>query len=233
MNNNREKKYYLDLPKNALVILVGIPGSGKSTWAKSIAKDYTTIVSTDDINEELNGKMVGETLPNTPEIFEEFYKRIRAGLEDGKQVIADATSVSRYKRKDLYDIAKEYAVPIRVVVMKTSLEQSLKQNKQRIRYVPDNKVRMSFEQIRYGVLKWHRKLEGEQIGELKEDNLRPGDEEYYQYLWNHGINTGKDKEERYPSEFKRIGWEIDDLRKEGYNAKEIIISQRPQKENER
>lgn len=233
MSNNNEKKSYLDLPKNALVILVGIPGSGKSTWSKSVAKHYTTIVSTDDINEELNGKMIGETLPNTSEVFEEFYKRIRAGLENGRQVIADATSISRYKRDDLYKIAKEFLVPIRVVVMKTPLEQSLKQNRQRERFVPDNKVRMSFEQIERGVRKWHRKLDGEQIGELKEEGLRPGDEEYYQYLWNHDIDTAKDKEDRYPSEARRIGWEIEALRKDGYNAKQIIISQRPKKENVR
>ena len=73
-------------------------------------------------------------------------------------------------------------------------------------------------------MRWHQKLGREHIDELKEEGLRPGDEEYYEYLWNHNININKDRETRYPSEYKRIGWEIDELRKEGYNAKQIIIS---------
>lgn len=41
-------------------------------------------------------------------------------------------------------------------------------------------------------IKWHSKLTQEQIEELIEENIMPGNSEYIAYLWNHGISPFED-----------------------------------------
>jgi predicted kinase len=200
-------KIEFDLPSNALVIMVGVQGSGKTTLARRIAKENTLIVSTDDIHEEKYGNMTGESDEqiNGDEIFEEFFKRIRNGLEQGKQVIADAVSISRYKRADLYNIAKEYSVPIRVVVMNVMLDQTLKQNSQRERHIPEERIKAMYDKMKYRTIR--KDKDGNVIKDDKGNTK-----------WN-------------PSEYERIGWEIKELCDNGYDAKTCSVYVIPQKEN--
>lgn len=203
MNNITNEEF--DLPKNALIVMVGVQGTGKSTLAKRVAKENTIIVSTDDIHEEMHGKMTGDGDENLngDEIFKEFYQRIGNGLKEGKQVIADAVSISRYKRKELYDIAKEYSAPIRVVVMNVGKNQTLKQNKQRERQIPDERIIQMFQKLSYRSI-------------IKDANGK--------------IVRREDGKPKYnPSEYERIGWEIEELRKEGYDAKTCSVFVIPQK----
>lgn len=88
-----------------IILTIGIPGSGKTTWVKEFAKKYPTttfIVSSDEIRKELTGTY--ECNPEQNEmIHDEVVKRAKAILEDrknynngtlGPQVIIDSTNVS-------------------------------------------------------------------------------------------------------------------------------------------
>ena len=80
-------------------MLIGLPGSGKSEVARQLADSNTTILSSDAIRKEFYGD---ETIQDDPaKIFEEMQRRTIAALKDGKNIIYDATNISRKKRKHL------------------------------------------------------------------------------------------------------------------------------------
>jgi predicted kinase len=86
-----------------LFILAGVPGCGKSTWARLFFSPWQ-IVSTDAISEE---KWPGEEydVARNEEVFDAFHNRIGALLNSGEDVVADATSLRWQSRLKLVDIA--------------------------------------------------------------------------------------------------------------------------------
>lgn len=82
---------------NTIHMLVGIPGSGKSVYARGLEKATRgVIVSTDAIRLRLFG---GESKQkNTYIIFDEAFREIGQALADGRDVIFDATNVDRARR---------------------------------------------------------------------------------------------------------------------------------------
>ena len=85
--------------KPKLYIMIGLSGSGKSSIAKGIVQNNpgTIIVSSDAIREELTGKV--EDQSKNEEVFKIFHKRIREGLENKYNVIADATNITMKSRR--------------------------------------------------------------------------------------------------------------------------------------
>lgn len=89
------------MTNNKLSVMVGIPGSGKSTFAKKVHRDFPKAVylESDAIREELfNGKQGKE---ETKKVFDEMFKRTIGSLKEGKDVIYDATNVSYKDRRRL------------------------------------------------------------------------------------------------------------------------------------
>lgn len=79
-----------------LIVLVGIPASGKTTYAKSLENENTIRLSSDDIREELFGD-VGHQGDSTV-VFQEMDKRTKVALKSGKSVIYDATNANSRRR---------------------------------------------------------------------------------------------------------------------------------------
>ena len=85
----------MNMPK--LVLIVGIPGSGKTTYAKSYIKQYSGVhLSSDFIRKELYGDESIQGSPN--EVFALMQKRTVEALNDGRSVVYDATNVTRKDR---------------------------------------------------------------------------------------------------------------------------------------
>ena len=90
-----------------LFMLIGLPGSGKSTFARNKVKFYDNtcnetklvIVSSDDIREELYGTRSCQKDP--ARIFEIAHERVIEFLEQGWDVIFDATNITRKNRISL------------------------------------------------------------------------------------------------------------------------------------
>ena len=80
-----------------MIMMVGIQGSGKSTFAKNM-KDYV-VHSSDELRKELFGSVNYQEKNN--ELFDELHKRIINDLKKGKNVIYDAMNIS-YKRRILF-----------------------------------------------------------------------------------------------------------------------------------
>lgn len=87
-----------------LFMLIGLPGSGKSTFARNRVKFYDNkwretelvIVSSDSIREELYGTRSCQKDPTR--IFEIARERVIDSLEQGYDVIFDATNITRKNR---------------------------------------------------------------------------------------------------------------------------------------
>jgi len=79
-----------------LNMLVGISGSGKSTYAKLLEKDGFIVLSSDAIRLELYGDESDQS--HNEQVFAELHKRILANLKAGKRVCYDATNLSAKRR---------------------------------------------------------------------------------------------------------------------------------------
>ena len=114
---------------NRLYTMVGLPGSGKSTFTKNHTE--CVVVSTDAIRVELFGSE--ECQENGSLVFEIAFKRIRKALAQGCDVIFDATNVSRKARKSVFQFNAEHIA----VFVNTDVEECKRRNAQRERKVPE------------------------------------------------------------------------------------------------
>jgi predicted kinase len=101
---NPDFKSKEDKKKAKLILPVGISGSGKSTWIKSMENSNTVVVSPDKIRKELTGSISDQTKNN--EVFALAMKKTADALNISKDVIFDATNIKSKNRKSLMDYMK-------------------------------------------------------------------------------------------------------------------------------
>lgn len=123
--------------KPTFLMLVGLPGSGKSTYAQRYSHMYS-IHSSDALRYELFGDENDQEHNNV--VFDTLHKRIKKDLNDGKSVIYDATNTSWKRRKAFLDSIKNIDCYKDAVVIATPYEVCLEQNEDRERKVPEDVV---------------------------------------------------------------------------------------------
>ena len=129
-------------------ILIGIPVSGKSTFAKNFVFSYKgyKIVSTDDIRWKLFGDASIQGNPKM--IFAIAHKEIMSYLDKGYNVIFDATNISRKNRVNLINFLKECEVENVVAdYFPVTIDVALERNQQRKRHVPEKVIHKMFGKI--------------------------------------------------------------------------------------
>ena len=118
-------------------VMVGIPGSGKSTYAKKLSEEFgIKVISSDDVR-DLNPKM------EEKDIFGEVYRLISCEIKEGKDVILDATNSTKFIRSRIVERLKPYNITYDMVAYyfpidyKTCYERIERRNQKRIdRYFP-------------------------------------------------------------------------------------------------
>jgi len=124
-----------------LYFLVGLPASGKSTWAdKSCETLDAVVVSSDSIREEIYGS---ESILGDPnEVFRIVHERILHFLEEGVNVILDSTGLSYKHRIPLLEkVSKIGDVEKIAVVFATDFGICSSRNVNRERRVPHHAMR--------------------------------------------------------------------------------------------
>ncbi|TCJ99447.1 polynucleotide kinase-phosphatase [Nocardia alba] len=104
----------IDLPELSLIALVGISGSGKSTFAREhfkptevLSSDFFRGLVADDENDQSATKDAFDALGHIAGI------RLRAG----RRVVIDATNVQKHARAELISLAKSFDVlPVAIVI---------------------------------------------------------------------------------------------------------------------
>ena len=140
---------------NTLYIAVGLPGSGKSTYAKNFIKDKDIEYLSSDSLRAVYGKSE-EDQTVTPLVFGHIKRKVDEFLKDGKNVLVDATSVNRKERSDYINSAKKYGAKVVAIVFKMDRQGLIDRNKKRGeqggRVVPDwviDKMLNKFEEPSY------------------------------------------------------------------------------------
>jgi predicted kinase len=136
-----------------LLLLVGIPGSGKSTWAKGWVSSHPRyqIVSTDAIRAEIYGNEVIQG--DWWQIWETVVARWRAGVTaisrgDLDGVIYDATNARRRHRREAIAAARQVGFThITLVWFDVPLGVALARNRGRSRQVPPDIVAAMHRQL--------------------------------------------------------------------------------------
>lgn len=118
------------------VMMCGLPGSGKSTYAKEISKQLfgAIICSSDEIREELCGDKNSQE--NNEEVFKLLHSRIKEKLRNGENVIYDATNISSKRRRAFLNELKNIPCTKQCIVMATHFEECCDRNSKRDRIVP-------------------------------------------------------------------------------------------------
>ena len=134
---------------NELLVLIGCPGSGKSTFAKKLCKENKNCihVSRDDIRFSLIDPDKEEYFSKEDEVFRIFTNKISNALKQKDVfVIADATHINPASRSKLVhnlDIDLN-TININYIFFNASLEDCLKNNEKRKGtkfYVPRDVIR--------------------------------------------------------------------------------------------
>lgn len=140
-----------------LIIMSGIPGSGKSTKAKQILADLrangekAVIVNRDDLRTTLFGEDYhkSEPVPEAESDVTSFqHGLISSSLKRGFVVISDDTNLSPYTLKKLNKIAKDHGATVEELPVIVPLEVAIERNRLRGasggRFVPEDVIKSMF-----------------------------------------------------------------------------------------
>jgi predicted kinase len=109
-----------------LVVLVGLPGSGKSSWAAwASAEQNCQVVSADDIRLELFGSLREANAggrKNHARVFRLLHERLAGALGAGQVAIADATNLYSHAREPLYKLAKDARAKTEIIFFDNTAE---------------------------------------------------------------------------------------------------------------
>ncbi|HEY9793423.1 MAG TPA: ATP-binding protein [Candidatus Obscuribacterales bacterium] len=152
-----------------LVLLVGVPGSGKTTLAQRLVDRGYVWLNADQIRHEVHGDEGDQSKSEV--VFGIFFSRLEEALEKGQDVVIDNTNINQKHRSPILQRAiKAGYQDIQLWVLDVPLEVCLERNKTRNRQIPDEIVTNY-----YNTLQGHgkpRKHEGKLV------IVRPGDKDF-------------------------------------------------------
>ena len=122
---------------NKLVIMFGLPGSGKDTLIKNHYFNYE-VLSSDDLRVELYGF---EDQTHNKEVFEEMNRRTKALGRTGKNVVYNATNLNRGRRIALCQEMQKFFDEIEICAAICPIDVLFERNVTRKeRHIPEDKL---------------------------------------------------------------------------------------------
>lgn len=128
---------------NTLTLMVGLPASGKSTYAKQLENKDTIVLSSDSIRAELWGDERDQRSPQV--VFDTLYTRAIDALKRNINVVIDATNVTKADRANALKPFVGLDIKRRAIVINTPINICIQQNKLRERTVPDDVIKRFYD----------------------------------------------------------------------------------------
>ncbi|MFZ0662183.1 MAG: AAA family ATPase [Acidobacteriaceae bacterium] len=131
-------------PKGYVVLAIGLPGSGKTTWFKRrgvnpLSSDMLRAILFDDVDEQRYQGLVFSTLRSL------LRARLIAKMPWN---YVDATNLSPHERRQWIKMAKSFGYEVQAVFFDVSLEICLERNHKRERTVGDEAMQKMAERLR-------------------------------------------------------------------------------------
>jgi predicted kinase len=130
-----------------LILLQGLPGSGKTTWARQhcIENFWFRRVSKDDIRAMIGGEY---SKPNEDTVIEIRNRIVDLLLDEDYSVVVDDTNLNTRHRVKLQNLCSKYGAEYRVMTFDTPLDECIARDAQRPQPVGEAVIRKMDEQ-------WH------------------------------------------------------------------------------
>jgi protein phosphatase len=186
----------IHLPKDSIIVLSGIPGSGKSTFAKKYFKEEQ-ILSSDYFRKVLGGvfNIKNNLVPNqnvSNKVFDLIENLLEERAKHGYLTVIDATNLEWSYIKQWKKIADKYKRNFFIFIFDVDVETALEWNKKRKEKVPEEIIKDFYN-------KYQKLLNHEKILELKKENrvflINPKNE--YKIIFtpisNYVLNLKKEK----------------------------------------
>lgn len=134
--------------KPLFIMMVGLAGSGKSTFAEDIVVNYNNmnskpaLHSSDKLRLELYGDEQDQK--HNQEVFNELHKRIKTDLNNGRDVIYDATNMSKKRRISFLSELSNIQCEKHCICVMTPYKKCLHFNESRERTIPDGAIKRMY-----------------------------------------------------------------------------------------
>ncbi len=116
---------------NKLILMVGAPGSGKSTWSsKYLTNNPHTVILSSDKFRAIFGKDENDQSV-TGRVFSHIKIETDEYLKKGNDVIIDATNVDKKSRKDWVYLAKKHNAKLIAYIFLMDRDTLVKRNQER------------------------------------------------------------------------------------------------------
>lgn len=116
------------LPGDALVVLIGVAGSGKSTFAASHFRP-TQILSSDALRATIADDPASQAA--TDDAFDLLHRILAMRLRRGRLTVVDATNVEEWARRELISIAGRHRRPAVAIVLDLPFDTIVQRNTHR------------------------------------------------------------------------------------------------------
>ena len=131
------------MTENKFIVMVGFPGSGKSTYASKLAASENAVVfSSDALRKELYGSEAVQD--RNEEVFNALMKRMIEALKAGESIVFDAMNISSKYRRSTLRMIDRYCAKKLAYLMATPFAECLARNAERDRHVPEDVIKRAY-----------------------------------------------------------------------------------------
>ena len=120
---------------NEVLMLSGLPGSGKDTWIKENGNDRP-VISLDDIRRAMK---ISPT-DNQGRVIQEAKEQARIFLRKKQTFIWNATNITRNIRNPLTDLFVQYKAKVKLVYLECPYDELLQRNQKREHTLPESAI---------------------------------------------------------------------------------------------